>query len=152
MAESYEDVKKWIKKINEFIKTLDPAIRSQTFDILKGFMTAEGKKGIPSEEIKVTDVRSYFLRFEPKKPADCIVILAGYIYTQRGSAPFTLKELRELSDEVGATIPARIEMTLKAAQRKGKKLFQSAGTGKYRPSVYGENHFKKDLRLRPGKA
>jgi hypothetical protein len=79
------------------------------------------------------------------------MILAAWIYTQRGSGAFKLKELEELFDEVGVSRPNRIDMTLKSTRRKGKNLFTNAGHGSYRPTVYGENHFKTELNLRPRK-
>jgi hypothetical protein len=146
--------------INNIIAKLDPAIKVTAFEFLKPLVLGKqievpaGKAGRAQDEEHLPpkgDVRDFYGSFNPKKPADSALILAGWFYTQRGSASFTLEELDALFDEVGVGRPARLDMTLRSSMRKGKTLFQNSGHGAYRPTVYGENVFKTEMNLRPGK-
>jgi len=76
-------------------------------------------------------------------------VLAGWIYAQRGAEPFDAGELKTLFDEIGITCPARLDMTIKQLQRDSKKIFQTMAGGMFRPTVYGENYFKSEMKLLP---
>lgn len=156
-----DEVKKKLTEINSFISQLEPEIRLASFEVLKPYFFGKVQHvdDSLSEEIRQPesivakgDVRDFFASFDPQKPADSTLILAAWFYTQRGNSAFTLEELKDLFDEVGTPRPERINMTLNACARKGKKLFMNAGHGKFRPSVNGENYFKSEMNLRPGKA
>lgn len=146
--------------INKVIAKLDPAIKLAAFEFMKPLVLEKSaelpsNKGAKTKDDVQTppkgDVRDFYGSFDPKKPSDSALVLTGWFYTQRGSASFTLDELNELFDEVGVSRPARLDMTLRSAMRKGKALFQNSAHGSYRPTVYGENCFKTELNLRPGK-
>lgn len=149
---SLDGIKKRVLKINSIIKGLDPAIKLPVFEMLKSYINTStieikhtGTDGNGEGGTNLDDtqgVREFYSKHQPDKPSDRAQILAAWIYRNRGSQPFTLKEVEELFDKVGEGRPTRLDMTFKAAQRKGKKLFQSAGRGKLRPNVHGENYFK----------
>ncbi len=160
MEKQLKQIEARLKTINSIISKLDPAIKVAAFELLKSFITEgvsvdvikdpQGNKGEDKEKL-AGSVRDFYATFDPKKPADSAIILSGWLYTQRGSSPFTLTELEELFDELGVPRPAKLNMTLRASARKGKKLFQNAGRGSYRPTVPGENYFKQEMNIRPGK-
>lgn len=156
-----DEIKKKLAEINSFISQLEPEIRLVSFEVLKPYFFGRFQHldDSQSEEVQQSgsivtkgDVRDFFASFDPQKPADSTLVLSAWLYTQRGNSAFTLEELYELFDEVGTPRPNKVNMTLKACARKGKKLFMNAGHGKFRPSVNGENYFKSEMNLRPGKA
>ncbi len=161
MDKELKQLQERLEAINLIISKLDPAIKLAAFDLLKPFIMGEvipPALSLDTEQVgeKIGlstggDVRDFYASFDPKKPADSVLVLAAWIYTQRGSASFTLTELNDLFDDVGVSRPARLDMTLRTCTRNGKNLFQNASHGSYRPTVHGENHFKKEMNLRPGK-
>ncbi len=149
--------------LNSIISKLEPEIRLAAFEILK-YQLFDGEHEYPAKERGSANkeveslsegargsVRDFFASFDPEKPADSTLVLASWFYTQRGSSAFSLDELYGLFDEVGTPRPDKTNMTLRQCSRGGKKLFKQAGHGKYRPTVYGENYFKQEMNLRPGK-
>jgi hypothetical protein len=155
------ELKKEISDLNSFIKGLEPEIRLACFEVLKPYILGDIPNASSTEAAAVKsggdvvqkgDVRDFFASFDPQKPADSTLVLAAWFYTQRGNTAFSLEEIYELFDEVGTPRPNKVNMTLKACSRKGKKLFMNAGHGKFRPNVNGENYFKSEMNLRPGKA
>ncbi len=165
MEKELKNIEIKLKEINSIITKLDPEIKLAAFELLRPYIlgnlaahsavtTTQGLSKVDTLEktpVNSGDVRDFYASFNPKKPADSALVLAGWIYTQQGSSAFELGELRGLFDEVGVSSPARLDMTLKNCLRGGKKLFQNAGHGDYRPTVYGENHFKAEMNLRPSK-
>lgn len=164
MDKEIKGLEERLQKVNLIVSKLDPVIKEAAFELFKPFILGESLKDfshnpnlIPEKKVvdvpvSSGDVRDFYASFNPKKPADSALVLAGWIYTQQGSTPFSLEELRSLFDEVGVSCPARIDMTLRNCTRSGKALFQnSGGHGNYRPTVYGENHFKTQMNIRPGK-
>jgi len=151
-SKSLDGIKKRIIEVNSIIKDLDPAIKLSEFEMLKSYINTStieikhagtGGNGEGGTNLgDAQDIREFYSNHQPDKPSDRAQILTAWIYKNRGSEPFTLKEVEVLFDEVGEGRPNRLDMTFKAAQRKGKKLFQSAGRGKFRPNVHGENYFK----------
>lgn len=158
---SFSELKKRLEEVNSIIKNLDPAIKLTVFDMMRPYVEGSLPEQLPDQKKKREahlhdkDTRKgfkeYYTQFQTDKPADVAKILAGWIYKTRGSEPFTFKEIEELFNELGETRPARLEMTFKAAQYKGKKLFVSAGYGKVKPTVYGENYFKQLFKGQIGK-
>ncbi len=156
-----QTIRSRLVEVNLIISKLDPAIKIPAFELLKPFILgiATVSGGTPADtdmpasgiSTHAGHARDFFVSLDPKKPADSVLVLTAWIYTQRGSEPFSLIELEDLFDEVGVPRPARLDMTLRACSRKGKKFFTNAGYGKYRPTVYAENHFKQEMNLRPGK-
>jgi len=159
MDKKLKEIEIKLRAINSIIAKLDPAIKLAAFEVLKplllgGYTELDSKgKDIPTAKEKGApgDVRDFYASFNPQKPAESVLVLTGWLYTQRGSSPFSLEELRGLFDDVGVSMPSRIDMTLRNCARNGKKLFQRAGQGDYRPTVHGENYFKSEMSLKPGK-
>jgi hypothetical protein len=79
-----------------------------------------------------------------------VKLIAAYLYNEYGSEPFSAEEVKNTSDDVGITIPARIDMTLLEAKDKGKKLFKKIGRGTYKPTVHGEAYLKEKYNVAKG--
>ncbi|MBX3410874.1 MAG: hypothetical protein KF859_13445 [Phycisphaeraceae bacterium] len=97
------------------------------------------------------DLATFFKRDEKLKASDYAQLCAAYHFSQYGDEAFTLEELRKIATEAGETIPDRLDMTLKAAKKNKKTLFQSAGRDRYKPTAAAKQMFKERWGVRPGK-
>ena len=155
-ASDYRDRVKRLKEVNSVVKTLEPAIREGAFELLKGYITS----GAPEKRAKdgpkkshtndSTDGKDFIATFDHEKPSDNAKLIAAYYYREYGSAAFSLDEVRETAEDVGVTIPARLDMTLQGAVKDGKKLFRRAGRGKFKPTVHGEKYMKDTYKVSKG--
>lgn len=146
-----------LEEVNKIIEKLDPAIREQAFALLKPYITGlkhsahdeneDGEAGggaSPSAE-------EFFSKHEHGKPADNAMLLAAYQYSQYGSAPFSIEEMKNLATDVGVTIPERLDMTYTAAKREGKSLFKKISKGNFKLTVHGEGYLKQTFQVTKGK-
>lgn len=154
-----EEFKERLAKLGESAEVLNnlPAeVRVAAFNLLHGQTVppvppAGGNKNSPAgPPIDVTDAESFFKQFNHDQPADNAKLIAGYIYSQYGAEPFALDEVRELAKQTGLTIPSRVDVTLGQTQSEGKKLFQSAGKGKFKPTTNGETYLKATYNIKKG--
>jgi hypothetical protein len=88
---------------------------------------------------------------ESLKPADAVYLCAAHHFSCYGNATFTPDDLRKIGLEAGFVLPDRIDMTLKGAGKKGKRLFQSAGKGVFRPTAAAGAFFRDRWNIKPGK-
>lgn len=144
-----------IREVNEVIKGLDPEIRAEAFNLLKGYITGGpdepgGLEGQTPKEVSPSSKKQFFSKFDHEKPADNAFMIAAYHYSQYGNKSISTKEVKDIAADVGLTIPDRVDRTFKVAQRKNKKLFQSAGRGKYRPTVSGESFLREEYKVSKG--
>jgi hypothetical protein len=140
-----------LQEVAKLIESLPPEIRSQAFALLTpyitGHATSESSKSkdpapTSAERVDTEDRAAFFTKFPHDKPASNVYLLAAYWYDQHGTAGITIDGVRKLANEVGLTIPARPDVTLKGASKNGNSLFTSAGYGAYKPTVHGEAYFK----------
>jgi hypothetical protein len=129
--------------LNKIITQLEPEVRSAAFLLLQGYVTAEGtseaaKSSGNSGGSANEDITTFFSRFNTDTPAENVLLLAAYHFSQYGSSSFTVDELKSRASEIGLTLPERVDMTIRQARREGKGLFQSAGRGLFKPTVHGE--------------
>jgi hypothetical protein len=145
-------------EIAKVLEKLPQEIRQESFQLLKGYVTGQkselpqgqsDQKGKPSSANDGSK-ESFFASFTNDKPADNVKLIAAWFYREYGTDPFSLDELRKEADAVGITIPARPDATLKAARDKGKKLFGSAGKGKFKPTIHGEARLKESYSVKKG--
>lgn len=146
-----------LERIAKVLEKLPAEVRGGAFDLLKGYVTeqsseAAAKKAHPkaSTEARGDTRGEFFGAFDHDKPADNARLIAAYLYREYGAVPFSLDEVRQIADDVGITVPARIDMTFKQAKEKGKKLFAQAGKGKFKPTVYGEANLKATYSVKKG--
>jgi hypothetical protein len=109
-----------------------------------------GTIGASPKHSEAGDIEGFFSRLNHDKPADNALAIAAYHYSQYGSAAFTTDEIREIADDVGVTVPERLDMTYVQAKREGKAFFRRAGRGAFRPTVHGESYFKKTYQVTKG--
>lgn len=139
----------------DLLNKLPAEVRLAAFYLLHGKVApqspaGDGNGSPASAPVDVTDAESFFKAFNFEQPADNAKLIAGYIYSQYGSEPFSLDEIRQLAKHIGLTIPERIDATFSAAQSEGKKLFQSTGKGKCKPTTHGEAYMKATYNIKKG--
>lgn len=151
----YEERVKRIKEVDSQIKTLDPAIRELSFKLLQAYITGEKQIAPASDADSSADIpgssgESILAKFSHDKPSDNVFLIVAEHFREYGSTAFGLDEIRQTATGVGLTISSRPDMTLKQATRNDKKLFVSAGTGKYKPTVHGEKFLKETYSVTKG--
>lgn len=147
-----------LQHIGKVLEKLPAEVRSDAFDLLKGYVaehssgSSPAKKEVhkPEREDPGDSEREFFCAFDHDKPADNAKLIAAYFYREYGVEPFSVEEVRQKANDVGITIPARVDMTFRQAKEKGKKLFAPAGRGKFKPTVHGEANMKVVFSVRKG--
>jgi hypothetical protein len=153
----FDEVAERLLEINKTIAKLDPAIRSSAFELVKGYVST-GTQSTLSPDAKpknephggVVDLGALIAAHPEARPSENLELLTAYWYGNYGVTPFTVENLREAATDGGLTIPDRPDKTLKVAKEGGKKLYQSAGRGLFKPTVPGEMHLKQTYSLRKG--
>lgn len=144
--------------IAKVLEKLPEEVRHDAFQLLKGYVTGQradestGKNGHTdaTDELEDGSKDAFFAQFDHDKPADNVKLIAAWFYREYGTEAFSIDQLRQESDAVGITIPARPDATLKAARVKGKKMFASAGKGKFKPTVHGEASLRETYSVKKG--
>lgn len=98
-----------------------------------------------------TGLAAFFNRDDGMKPAENAQLCAAYHYSLYGAVAFSMVELKAIATDAGVVIPDRVDMTLRNAQQKGKKLFQTSGPGNFKPTAAACLHFAEKWKVRPGK-
>ena len=148
---------KRLLEVNEIIKKLDETIRPAAFSLLQGYVSGgaiperESQNSSSAQDNDAGGREEFFSKFSHDKPADNVKLLSAYLYSQYGTSPFSMEEIKKLANDVGVTVPGRPDMTFVAALEDGKHLFQRGGRGEFRPTVYGEAYFKKTYQVSKGK-
>jgi hypothetical protein len=153
-----------LEQVAKTVEKLPVEIRAEAFELLKTYITGDAeapkRKSKPpkdaEDERDDPDVsgdteEEFFSKFDHDKPADNAKLIAAYFYREYGAEPFSLDEVRQKADDVGVTLPARIDMTFGAAKEKGKKLFARSGRGRFKPTVHGEADLKATYGVKRGK-
>lgn len=158
--ESIRAIKRKLEEINKIITSLDAAIRAPAFDILVPYYfesaqlphaTERAKPARPPRQTGKTpsDPEQFFGAFDHGKPDDNVHLAVAWLYSQYGVFPIETKELKEVADKVGLTIPARPDATMRVARREGKKLYRKKGKG-YELTVHGEAYVKDTYKVKKG--
>lgn len=159
--DSFKERVERLNELNKVIEKLDPAIRAEAFALLADYVTGEPReaKGKGSAAHSSADAAHHhaeaddhdlFAKHADAKPSENVNLIAAHLYSQCGAQPFKLQEIRDKADEVGITVPASLDMTLKQAKRNGKALYQHTGRSEYKPTVNGELYFKQTYAVKKG--
>jgi hypothetical protein len=111
----------------------------------------QGVVSIPDDASNV-DLATFFDRDEKLGPSDYAHLCAAYHFSRYGMETFSLDDIREIAKEAGVVLPDRLDMTLKAATKGGRRLFQVAGRGVFKPTVAASAVFKERWSVHPGKS
>lgn len=138
-----------LDQIAKVLEKLPAEVQSDAFDLLKSYVTEHSPEP-PPKKTRAKSQPEFFAAFDHDKPADNARLIAAWFYREYGVEPFSLDEVRAKANDVGITIPARIDMTFLQAKEKGKKLFARAGTGQFKPTVHGEANLKATYSVKKG--
>jgi hypothetical protein len=158
-------VVKRMKEVEQAVLDLDESVRGAAFAMMESYILGEPRKsgifsvgrsdapGDSGEDFDGEDeaIATFFSSREIKKPADAVYAAAGYLYSQYGSAPFTTKDIQDLADQVGLTVPGRIDMTLRNARKNKKSLFHASKSGDWKPTTTGELVLKETFGIKKGR-
>lgn len=104
------------------------------------------------DTVNHANLASFFERGDDLKPSDYAHLCAAYHFSQYGATPFSVEELRAIAMDAGVVLPDRLDMTLRNAFKKGKKLYQAAGKGLFKPTATAGVEFGEKWNVRPGNA
>ena len=92
----FEERVRRLQEVDKIIKSLDPAIREASFQILESYVT--GKKtievGKEKEDSKVDsqiEKEEFFIKFIHDKPADNVLLITAFHYNEYGVAGVLLE-------------------------------------------------------------
>ena len=97
------------------------------------------------------ELATFFNREGDLKPADHAHLCVAYHYSIYGACAFSIAELKAIAADVGVVLPDRVDKTLQAAAHKGKKLFQSSGSGVFKPTAAAGLYFGEKWKVKPGR-
>lgn len=161
--ETTAEIQSKLLEMNKLIAKLDPAIRGAAFEIMipyyfedepvarktKEDKTKEGEGKPSKDDVDVSNLGAFLENFEHAKPADNVMLLVAWLYSQYGAYPIQAKEIKELSDASGLVIPHRPDNTMRQAKDKGKGLFSQQGKG-WKLTVSGELFVKNTYTVKKG--
>lgn len=161
-SKTFKDRVARLQEVNGIVSKLDEAIRAEAFSLLKPYVTGEPAQGTrtsanakPEDKaeapVDTTDAEAFFTKHPDGKPAENVSLIAAYLYSQYGTSPFSIEDVRKTATAAGVTIPERPDMTIRSARRSGKKVFQRSGQNQYKPTVHGEAYFKSQYKVGKGK-
>jgi hypothetical protein len=145
-------------EINEIVEKLDVSIRASAFELLKGYVT-EGTAQPDVSRVDDSPIKSssdplglsaLIQAHSHDKPSDNLHLIVAGWYNTYGLAAFAPNAIKEHAGTSGLTVPEHLNMTLRSAQDGGKKLYQSAGRGLYKPTVTGELFLKRTYGVTKG--
>lgn len=157
----FQERVKRLKEVNEVIEKLDPAIREAALSLLSDYVTGQPTKrdggqahetqNAPSDpQTNMATLEGLVGGHPDGKPSDNAVLITAHLYSQYGAQPFRLDEVQAIADSVGVTIPTSLSMTLRAAKRDGKSIFQHTGRSEFKPTVHGELYLKRTYQVSKG--
>jgi hypothetical protein len=152
----FDERVKRLKEANKIIVEMDPAIREKAYEVLEPYII--GKADIKSEHLGGSKPKNssgasmdeFFTKFPQNKPSDYVRLIGAWWFSQYGSHPILVDDVKTLAADVGLTIPDDVGQTLKVLSVKGKNLFTRLSRGKFKPTVYGEKYFKDTFKISKG--
>jgi len=159
------EIKSKLLEINQLISQLDPSIRASAFEVLAPYYfshippppPARSGTGNPSagspgagSAPDTCDLGEFISSFDSDKPADNVMLLVAWLYSNYGLYSIPPKEIKELGDSCGLIVPARPDNTMRQAKKNGKTLFSQQGKG-WQPTVSGEMFLKETYKVKKGK-
>lgn len=166
-----------LKKVNKAIADLDPTIRGAAFatfgEYITGGASTKPSSGHRRSTRKKTSAKrtntarstkpsepvgdnselnrdEFFLKFDHDKPSDNALAIAAWHYNDYGKTSFAVGEIQQIANEVGLTLPDRLDKTYSGAKRAKKSCFTSPRPGTFVPTVHGEARLKESYGVKRG--
>ena len=146
---------KRLKEVNAIISKIDPSVRAAAFTLLEDYVRTESSSSTKTSKktsttATVGDRERFFSAYDNMRVSENALLVAAWWFSQYGTSSFSLAQIRAIADDVGITIPDRVDMTFRAAKRNKKSLFKRAGTGKYAATVHGQTYLKQTYNVKQG--
>ncbi|MFZ5615937.1 MAG: hypothetical protein ACOZAA_01255 [Pseudomonadota bacterium] len=151
--QSFKESVNRLEQVGKVLEKLPVEVRSEAFNLLKDYVfkpREHRSEAAKRASTQAPDDGAFFEKFSHDQPADNAKLIAAYFFREYGSAPFSIDDVRKTADDVGITIPSRVDMTFISAVDGGKKLFTRAGRGKFKPTVHGEANLKTTYSIKKG--
>jgi hypothetical protein len=104
------------------------------------------------EDVEADSMAAFFNREGDEfDPSDYAQLCAAYHYFLYGPVDFSIQEIKSIGGQAGVVLPDRLDMTFSQASQDGKRLFQSTGRGRFKPSTTGCVVFRKRWNVKPGR-
>lgn len=161
-----ENILRRMKEVEEAVLDLDESVRGAAFSMMERYILGDSAGPKTPERIGasgpggsdrgdggndvVDGVEAFFADREITKPADAAYAIAGYFFSQYGSAPFTMEDVQELADQVGLTLPDRPDNTFRNATKSKKSLFRLKD-GAWTTTTMGELVLKETFGIKRGR-
>lgn len=156
----FENAKEKLLKINEIVTQMDPTVRVATFEILVSrylaHTTAAAPNAHPTNEVAVaaaapdtSDLGTFISSFDTSKPSEAVMVLVAWLYSQYGVYAISAKEIKELADTCGLTVPTRPDNTMRHAKHNNKNMFTQQTKG-WQLTVSGELYMKETFKVKKG--
>jgi hypothetical protein len=159
----FAEIEERLLQVNKVIAKLDSSIRVTAFEFLKPYISEGIIKAakVPHEpkddddgtsSASTGDLETLVSTFgSDKKPSENARLPTAWWFSQHGSAPFSIKWIKETGDSTGLTPPATPAMTFRAAKVKGKDLYNAVGKGGlFKVTVVGETFLKATYKVKKG--
>ncbi len=146
---TFTDRVKRIQEINAVVAKLDPAIRGEAFDLLKGYVTggdagqskphgaasstatttrqtrkASAKKATPTEPVVVEPLEGedeLLERHLSDADHENAMLAVAILYARHGRGPFKMAHVSGVATQYNLNVPARLDMFFKTAKRGDSK-------------------------------
>lgn len=157
------EIEERLLELNKVIAKLDSSIRLAAFEFLKPYITdgiiraaktshAHKDDDDGSNAGQAADLETLVTEYgSDKKPSENARLLTAWWFSQHGSAPFSIKWIKETGDSTGLTLPETPAMTFRSAKVKGKDLYNAVGKGGlFKVTVAGETFLKATYKVKKG--
>jgi len=159
----FEKAKETLLKINEIVAQMDPAVRVASFEILVsrylGHPNAAAAAAInpkPASDLATgeaapdtSELGAFISSFDTSKPNEAVMVLVAWLYSNYGVYAISAKEIKELADTCGLTVPVRPDNTMRYAKENNKNVFTQQAKG-WQLTVSGELYMKNTFKVKKG--
>lgn len=151
-----DEVTEKLLEINKILLKLDPGIRGQAFEVLRPLYFGE-KAGPPEGDgdggppPSTADRDQFYSKWESDKPADNLMHIAAWLYSQHGNIVISAEDIKKEGREAGVNVPDRPDNTMRMKKAKGKSLFHNTGKGAFKLTASGRAYLKDTYNVAPGK-
>lgn len=166
-TKAIENIIEQLKLVAPIINELAPEVRTHAFDLFRPYLsslhTSNSHKPLQPEAPSTRNNREedsssgsdsigeFFGKHSHDKPGDNVMLIAAWHYGEYGAEPLTTTDISKLASNVGLTVPARPDMTLKKKAVSGKSCFKIHSRGAFTPTVHGEAFLKETYQVKKGK-
>ena len=99
-----------LKEADKIIKSLDPAIRDESFKLLEPYLTSaqptttgmpKGRGGRVTGD--PSSMATFIAKFNQDKPSDNVLLLTAYHFSQNGSEAFSVDEVKTMATDAASS-------------------------------------------------